>query len=266
MCASAPVIVRTRSPLRGSIVSTTPGLADRNVHESGRRIEEGDVGRPGNRPHVLDRARAAVDLDQRVVVACDIETAARVIDVEAVRAAPGHLNCASSAQVGQAHDQHHRRLANAKKQALAGSISHAPARPSRQIDRRLPAIVRVRTAAARAFGVITDAGDNRPTRTCRRSQRRLGRAPVLKVAVVLSVSASTHGNARRAAIGDDDLPVIDHGPGRARKSRQGREVPARIVVDHLDAVARRMGDEHAPGFRVERGVIERAAFARSVSR
>jgi hypothetical protein len=55
------------------------------------------------------------------------------------------------------------------------------------------------------------------------------------------------------------MSVIGDRAGRARKSRQCCEMPAGVVVDHLDAVARGMRDEDAPALRIEGGVIKLAA-------
>lgn len=61
---------------------------------------------------------------------------------------------------------------------------------------------------------------------------------------------------RRAAVGGEDLAVIGNRAGNAGKSRQGRDVPLAVVIDHLQAIARGVRDEDAAGFGIERGVIE----------
>src|SRR5262249_35226630 len=63
-------------------------------------------------------------------------------------------------------------------------------------------------------------------------------------------------DARRAAVGGEDLAVVGNGAGDARKSRQGRDVLSRIVADHLDAIAPGMGDARAARSWVERGVVK----------
>src|SRR5215475_11603416 len=62
------------------------GLADRHVNETGRRIEEGHVGRAGDLPGIRDLSGKAVDLDERAVVASGVEAMTGMVDVEAVRA------------------------------------------------------------------------------------------------------------------------------------------------------------------------------------
>src|SRR5207247_10827597 len=66
-------------------------LADRDVDQSSRRIEEGHMWRPRNWPDIHDLAGSAVDFDQRAVVACGIEPAAGVVVVETMRAAAWKL-------------------------------------------------------------------------------------------------------------------------------------------------------------------------------
>ena len=61
------------------------------------------------------------------------------------------------------------------------------------------------------------------------------------------------------AVGYQDLSVVGDGARRGRKSGQCRKVAASIVVDYLDAAARRVRNEDAPAFCVERAVIEGAA-------
>src|SRR4029077_18018997 len=47
--------------------------------------------------------------------------------------------------------------------------------------------------------------------------------------------------------------------GHARKSRQRNEVPAGVVVDHLDAIARCVCNEDSPALHIEGGVIKGTA-------
>src|SRR5947209_20307335 len=87
------------SPSRRSLGSAAPRvdsldearLADRNMDEAGRRIEESHVRGAGNRPDVLDLTGDAVDFDQRAVVAGGIEATATVIDIETMCASRRHL-------------------------------------------------------------------------------------------------------------------------------------------------------------------------------
>ena len=49
--------------------------------------------------------------------------------------------------------------------------------------------------------------------------------------------------------------VGDHARG-FRKAFQGRDVATPVVIDDLESAARRMGDEHATGRRLEGSVIK----------
>ncbi len=55
------------------------------------------------------------------------------------------------------------------------------------------------------------------------------------------------------------MSVVCDGAGHARKSRQRRKVPAGVVVDHLNAIARGVRNEDSPALRIEGGVIKLAA-------
>jgi hypothetical protein len=68
------------------------------------------------------------------------------------------------------------------------------------------------------------------------------------------------GDGRGAAIGCQDLPVIGDRTRNTGKPRQRRDVPLGVVVDHLDAIARGVRDEHAAGPGIERGVVEVAVL------
>jgi hypothetical protein len=59
------------------------------------------------------------------------------------------------------------------------------------------------------------------------------------------------------AVGGEDLPVVGDHAGDARKSLQRCDVLARIVIDHLDAIACTVRNEHAARSGVERGVVKR---------
>src|SRR5882672_12127175 len=64
------------------------------------------------------------------------------------------------------------------------------------------------------------------------------------------------GHAGAATVGYQDLSVVSDGTGHARKSRQRRKVPAGVVVDHLDAIARGVCNEDTPALRIEGRVIK----------
>src|SRR5882724_2425431 len=66
-------------------------------------------------------------------------------------------------EVGQARHQHHRGLADAEEQPFGGGIGDAPARPSRQVDRYMLAILQSKKLQRRRFSVDADAGCNSKT-------------------------------------------------------------------------------------------------------
>src|SRR5256885_1399610 len=59
-----------------------------------------------------------------------------------------------------------------------------------------------------------------------------------------------------SAIGNEDYTFGGDDAGRFLESRQGRDMRAAIVVDHLDAVPSGVRDEDTPALRIERAVIE----------
>jgi hypothetical protein len=63
-----------------------PRLPDRDVNQTGRGVEERHVRRAGDRPDVGDLAGAAIDFDQRAVVAGRVKPAGCMVDVETMRA------------------------------------------------------------------------------------------------------------------------------------------------------------------------------------
>ena len=60
-------------------------LANRNMDEASRRIEESDIRNSGNRPLIAYLTRANIDFDECAVIARDVETFLLVIDIEPVR-------------------------------------------------------------------------------------------------------------------------------------------------------------------------------------
>jgi len=70
-------------PVRGSIDWTTNG----NVNEAGCRIEKGDIGTSGNWPYLVDLSGTNIDLDQRALVARDIQATTLMVDINAMGAA-----------------------------------------------------------------------------------------------------------------------------------------------------------------------------------
>src|SRR5215468_12033085 len=61
-------------------------FANGDVNTAGRRVEERNIGRAGNGPHVGDLAGRAIDLHQLTIIARGIEPSTGMIDVEAMRA------------------------------------------------------------------------------------------------------------------------------------------------------------------------------------
>ena len=258
VCAPAPVIVRVLAPLRGSIVSTSPGSPIATWTRPVAGLKKVTSGAPAIGQLVGDLARRCVELDQGAVVARRVQPFARVIDIEPVGAAGRQRPVRDVAQVRQAGDQNHRRLADAQEHALGRRIGHAPARPPRQVDRRVAAVVEAVNLQRRTGVVVADAGDDAeilPFDDGRAVRPRAG----LEHRLRLVGRRIEPGDTGRATIGQENFAVVGHGTGDAGKSRQSRDVLARIMVDHLDAVARGVGDEDAAGPRIERGMIEFAA-------
>src|SRR4051812_21059335 len=109
----------------------------------------------------------------------------------------------------------------------------------------------------RSFPVVADAGDD-PKRQALDDRSAVRPCAGLEYGFGLERRAIKPGEACRAAVRDKDFTIVRDGTGYARKSRQRRFVFTRIVVDHLDGVARRMRDEDATGFWIECGVVEGA--------
>src|SRR4029077_16009961 len=107
-----------------------------------------------------DVAAQAVDLDQGAIVASDIDAAAPVIDVEAMRAAGGNSPLGQDVQVGKVRDKHHRRLTDREKQPFRGGVRRAPARPAGQRDRTKPLVIEIESLKRWALVLVPDAGDD----------------------------------------------------------------------------------------------------------
>ncbi len=85
MCSGA---CRRPNGVTGSRVNRfdQPRLADCYMGQAGRWVEEGHVRDAGNWPDVGDLSGVAVDLDQGTVIACGVEPATRMVDVQTMRA------------------------------------------------------------------------------------------------------------------------------------------------------------------------------------
>ena len=123
---------------------------------------------------------------------------------------------------------------------FACGIGHAPTWPAWQIDRHLPAIVQPECVQRRSFPVVADAGDN-PERKALDDGRAVRPCAGLEHGLGFERRSIQPGEACRAAIGDENFTVVGDGAGDTRKSRQRRDVFARIVIDHLDACCARYG-------------------------
>src|SRR5215211_3160362 len=62
---------------------------------------------------------------------------------------------------------------------------------------------------------------------------------------------------RCSAVGYEHMARIGHHAGRLRKARQGHEVSAAVMLDDLDAVARRKRHKDAAGLRVKGSMVEK---------
>src|SRR6476620_2198522 len=91
-----------------------PRLADRDVNQTGCRVKERDIGWASDRPDVGYLARAAIDFDQRAVVAGRVKPAGCMVDIETMRAARRQPPLSDRAQIGQARDENHRGVADAE--------------------------------------------------------------------------------------------------------------------------------------------------------
>jgi hypothetical protein len=61
----------------------------------------------------------------------------------------------------------------------------------------------------------------------------------------------------RPAVGHKDLTLVSNYAGRFWKIVQCAHVPVRVMVDHFNAVAARVRNEHTTRFRVECSMVER---------
>ena len=141
--------------------------------------------------------------------------------------------------------------------SAAASVTHQRGRPGRSIDTWL-AIAQSEKLQRRRFSVDADAGGN--SKAGSGDDHGTIRSPAgLVRGARFQRAGIEQRDAGAAAVGDQDLSVIGDRAGHARKSRQCCEMPAGVVVDHLDAVARGVRDEDAPALRIEGGVIELTA-------
>jgi hypothetical protein len=180
-----------------------------------------------------------------------------MVDIETVRSTRRQLPMDHAPEIRQAGHQHHRRLADAHENPLRGGIGDAPPRPTWQIDHTLAAILQVEGVQCRTLAVVTDAG--RDAEACALDDRYAVRPPSAFEDALRFISRGIEPrHACAAAVGGEDLSIVGDRSGDARKSRQRRDVSPRVVVDHLDAIARGVRDEHAARPGIERCVVKLA--------
>ena len=141
--------------------------------------------------------------------------------------------------------------------SAAASVTHQRGRPGRSIDTCLrsfsPKSCSVGASTSSPMqAAMREAGSGHDHRAIRSRAGLEGGTGFQGVGI-------EQRDAGAAAVGDQDLSVVGDRAGHARKSRQRCDVPAGVVVDHLDAIARGVGNEDAPALRIEGGVIELAA-------
>ena len=141
--------------------------------------------------------------------------------------------------------------------SAAASVTHQRGRPGRSIDtcRR----------SLKPYSCSVGVSSSRPMqaaipRSCSGDDHGTVRPPAgLVRGARFQRAGIEQRDAGAAAVGDQYLSVVGDGAGHAGKPRQRRQVPAGIVVDHFEAVARGVRDEDAPALGIEGGVIELAA-------
>ena len=140
---------------------------------------------------------------------------------------------------------------------FGAAVGDAPPGTARQIDRHLLAIFQRKGLQCRGFAIVADAGDN-PKRKALDDGRAVRPCAGLEDGFGFQGPGVHPGEACRAAVGDENLSVVGDGAGHSWKSRKCCDVPG-VIVYHLEAIARGMGDEHPPGLGIEGTVIEFAA-------
>ncbi len=112
------------------------GLADRDMDQTGRRIEKRGVGASGDLPLMRDGAGIAVDFDHGRVVACHVKTTRRVIEIEAVRPAGRKPPVLDVGQLGNKIIEGSRIARNTR--SPAASVTHQRGRPGSWIENSRP--------------------------------------------------------------------------------------------------------------------------------
>ena len=228
------------------------GLADRDMDQTGRRIEKRGVGASGDLPLMRDGAGIAVDFDHGRVVACHVKTTRRQCKTpdEGAKFIDYFTNSLEANDVLAA--ERGVPVSSAVREHMLPNLD-----PVGKETFQFPAAIETERMKSWAGGVVPDASRNgeaalrhdcdavRP-RTRPEDRLRFQRQRV------------DPGKACGAPVGDEDHAFGGDDAGRFGKARQGRDVRAGVVIDHLDAVPSGVRDEDAPALRIERAVIERA--------
>src|SRR5262249_31721570 len=104
-------------------------------------------------------------------------------------------------------------------------------------------------------GVVTDAGDD-PEQRLRHDRDAVRPRPRVEHGASRERLGVDPCQARRSAIGDEDLPTIGDKSCGAGKPRQRGEMAMTVMVENIDAIACRVSDEDAASLRVEGTMIE----------
>src|SRR5690349_4845552 len=173
-------------------------------------------------------------------------------------AAGGKPPLRQHAQVRQACDKNHRRLADTEKQPFCRSIRHAPARAAGKVEFCPVTVVETESLQARCLLFVADAGGN-AKREALDDGSAIWAGAGREHGFRLERTGIEPGDACRTTIGDENFAVIGNRAGDAWEFWQCRNVTPGVGIDHLDRAFRGMGDEDAAALRVEDAVIELAA-------
>ena len=109
-----------------------------------------------------------------------------------------------------------------------------------------------------SVGLVADAGGDRQT-LARHDGDAVGLEACSENGAGFEACRIDPGQARRSAVGHQNLSVVGDDSGRFRKALQGRDMLARVVIDDLDAAAAGVRHEDTAGFGVEGAMIEGAS-------
>ena len=231
-------------------------IPDCHVDETTRRIEERCVRNSGQRPLAAHVSGERVELDEHATVACNVEKTRLVIDVEPVRADRRKHPVPHLIEFGQPRRQDDRGLADREEHARTGSIRDAPPGPPGKVDRPPLLPPEFHDLELGAAGFVADAGNHRQLQARDDGNPVRARAGVEHGPRFHTVTIELC-QTRCSAVGYEHMARIGHHAGRLRKARQGHEVSAAVMLDDLDAVARRKRHEDAAGLRVKGSMVEK---------